>query len=173
MYEPIGEEFIDSSDDKRMDHSSTQLNTNEEREMFADSFLTKFLGEDKLREKDSIREKIKYKRQQLDLATKHIKLEARKKLEASGLLSKKQKQNRKKLVLNCKLKKSLRMYKLNKNEELEYSKYEKINNLWNNYASSCLLTCVASTKNMESGKTSLNEENVLNCLKQIDYHGKD
>jgi hypothetical protein len=173
MYEPIGEEFIDSSEDKKMDHSSIQLNTNEEREVFVDSFLSKYLGEDKLREKDSLREKIKYKRQQLDLATKHLKLEARKRLESSGLLNKKQKQNRKKLVLNCKLKKSLRMYKLNKTQELEYSKYEKINHLWNNYVSSCLLTCVSSSKNMESGKTSLNEENVLNCLKQIDYHGEN
>lgn len=79
---------------------------------------------------------------------------------------------KKKLVLNCKLKKNLRMYKLNKDEKLDYQKYEKMNELWKGYVYSCLSTCLSKSMNSSKEITySLNEENILNCLKQIDYHG--
>ncbi|CAF0713545.1 unnamed protein product [Brachionus calyciflorus] len=44
-----------------------------------------------------------------------------------------------------------------------------MNEVWNTYASSCLLTCLSKNSQLEN--VSLDEENVLNCLKQIDYHG--
>ena len=160
MYEPIDQEFLNSENKNATPMPSASL-TNEEREVFADSFLTKYLGEDKLREKDSLREKIKFKKQQLELATKHLK-KAKKK---QAMTSQTSKIKKKKLNLSCKLKKSLKMYKLNKNEKLDYSKYESVNNLWKSYAHSCLLTCLPP--NLDANKFELSEENVLNCLKVI------
>ena len=49
--------------------------------------------------------------------------------------------------------------------KIEYSEFEKVNTLWKSYVNSCLLTC------LHNEHSSLSEENVLNCLKQIDYHG--
>ena len=120
-----------------------------------------------MREKDSLRDRIKFKKHQLELATKHMRSEAKKKRQVTaGQDSSKSKDNKKKLVLSCKLKKTLRMYKLDKSERLEYSKYEAINKLWENYAQSCLLTCLPPKgKNPETEKFSLSEENVLHCLK--------
>jgi ribonuclease P protein subunit POP4 len=171
MYEPINQEFLNSSQHDDCPMPPSACLTNEEREAFADSFLSKYLGEEKMREKDSLRDKIKFKRQQLELATKHLRIQAKKKQTnlAKHAESQDSKLKKKKLILTCKLKKSLRMYKLNKRDHLDYKKYEAINELWKNYAQSCLLTCLPSKLNVDS--FCLSEESVLNCLKVLDYHG--
>ena len=167
MYEPIDQELLDSShqpNDAPMPSSSL---TNEERDFFTDAFLSKYLGEDKLREKDSLRDKIKFKKHQLDLATKHLKkAKQRQQTHATGLINRDAKCKRRNPVLSCKVRKSLKMYKLNTNQKLDYCKYEVVNNLWKSYAHSCLLTCMPSSlNNLNADKFSLNEESVLNCLK--------
>ena len=169
MYEPIDAEFLDSSHEQSDAPMPAAFLSNEEREMFTDKFLSKYLGEAKLREKDSLRDKIKYKKHQLELATKHMRAEEKKKRQSIAGEDQASKGKKKKLVLSCKLKKSLRMHRLNKEDRLDYSKYEAINHLWQSYAHSCLLTCLPPAKDMD--KLSLSEENVLHCLKVLDYHG--
>lgn len=82
MYQPIAEELVSdrykSSNDSDIPMELTLVNSNHERDVFLDSFLSKNLNRDKLPEKDSIREKIKYKRHQLELASKHLKKEQKK-----------------------------------------------------------------------------------------------
>jgi ribonuclease P protein subunit POP4 len=147
MYEPIGKEFLD------------------------DAFLAKYLGEEKLKEKFELREKIKHKRQQIELTSKHVRSDR----QAKARRLEKKKAGKNKLVLSCKMKKKLGMYKLDKNEKLEYEKYEAMNKLWRSYAYSCLLTCLPdnldASRESQSSAGCLSEESVLNCLKQLDYHG--
>lgn len=171
MYEQIGEEFVEGS--SATSSRSLALNTIEEREFFVDSLLTNLLGDAKLREKDSLVNKLKHKRHQLEVNTKQIRREEKLKRElANGRTKTAKIKNKKRLVLNCKLKKSLRMYKLDKNAELDYSKYEKMNESWNMYAISCLMTHLPKNlDNQNQERSLLHEENVLNCLKQMDYHG--
>jgi RNase P/RNase MRP subunit p29 len=169
MYEQIGSEFLESSRLADSESISNMIVTSiDDREKFLDSFLSEYLNDEKVREKDSLREKLKYKRHQLEIASKQMRKEEKKKKDADALAagfgSQNSKNYIKKLSLNSKLKKKLKMYKLNKNEKLDYTKYEKINNLWNTYATSCLQACLGPNE-------TLNEENVLNCLKQLDYHG--
>lgn len=167
MYQSLGEEFFHkrpSCSQENNDGANVSLTTNQEREIFTTSILNKFLNEKKLKEIDSLTDKIKYKRHLLDMSTKEIKKEANKsKLKSNA------KSNKKKIKLTCKLKKKFKMYKLDKSEKLNYCDYEKINDAWSTYACSCLLTCMP--KNIDPTKVNLEEENVLNCLKQIDYHG--
>jgi ribonuclease P protein subunit POP4 len=173
MYEPIGSEFLITkcSESQKDDQMDSNMISCENREQLLDGFLSEYLNTEKIREKDSLVEKLKYRHHQLELASKQMKKEKKKKENAlalaSGETSSDQKTNsRKRLVLNSKTRKRLKMYKLNKNENLDYSKYEKINKLWNSYANSCLMSCLGSENN-----NALSEENVLNCLKQLDYHG--
>ena len=99
-----------------------------------------------------------------------MRKDEKKKRDAEALLmgqtSSIQTSHHKKLSLNLKTRKSLKMYRINKSEDLDYKKYETINKLWCSYASSCLVSCFGSPANK-----ILHEENVLNCLKQMDYHG--
>lgn len=163
MYEQIDKEFVDGKTISNINTQSLSLNTNEDRDIFVDALLTNFLGDEKIKEKESLAVKIKYKRHQLEMNTKHLKKEDK---TRKGVKVK----TKKGLVLNSKLKKSLKLYKLDKNEKLDYGKYEKMHESWQAYASSCLLTCLPKGAE-ESSENLLNEENVLNCLKQIDYHG--
>jgi ribonuclease P protein subunit POP4 len=177
MYEPLNSKELDEVANlnfpRRMvpiSMSSRPLNmdVHEDRDIFVDQLLTSLLGEEKLKEKNSIAEKLKYKKHQLDVASKQLRKEAKAKREQNQPIK------RKKFVLTSKTKKKLGMYKINKNEKLDYNKYLKVNEIWNNYAASCLLTCMPKTlpDELESLEASiLNEENALNCLKQIDYHG--
>lgn len=161
MYRTIDDEFVDNRAPKSEANESTlSLNTNQEREVFTTSLLGKFLNEKKLKEIESITDRIKYKRHLIELSTKELKKEASKK-------SKKPQEPRKKLTK--KLKKKLGMCKLDTAQTLNYSEYEKLNEAWLSYATSCLLTCIP--KNAPSQEFELNEEMVLNCLKQLDYHG--
>ena len=165
MYEPIDQEFLVQSHEPSDVKLPSSSFTNEERDFITDSLLSKYLGEDKLKEKDSLRDKIKFKKHQLELATKHLRKAKQIQANSSATINKDSKFKRKNLILNCKIKKSLRMYRLNKNEKLDYKKYEVVNSLWKNYAHSCLLTCLPT--NLDN--FSLNEENVLNCLKVISH----
>ena len=156
MYEPIDSEFVPETETIE----NPNVNTTDEREKFVDNFLASNLNETKQREKETIKEKLKFKKHQLDVASKQLRKENKKKRDAIALVQ----SDNTRTDLSRKLKKSLQMYKLNKNEKLDYSKYEEINRLWNCYANSCLMTCLTPNNN-------LSEENVLNCLKQLDYHG--
>jgi RNase P/RNase MRP subunit p29 len=162
MYEPIDQEFINESEAKPK--TSHAVNSSEEREKFLDDLLTTHLNESKLREKDSIIEKLKYKKHQLEVASKQLKKENKKKRDAIALASGVSSTAINKTELSRKKKKALKICKLNKNEELNYEKYEQINKLWKSYANSSLMTCLTPND-------QLYEENVLNCLKQLDYHG--
>jgi RNase P/RNase MRP subunit p29 len=172
MYEPMDCEFFN---DQQTSTSTKTLTSNDDREKFVDSLLANYLTDEKMREKSQLRDKLKFKRHQLDTASKQIRKEKKRKnnLEAltSGLnvhASKEAKQLKtKKLILSCKLKKTLRLYKLNKKDKIEYEKYEAMNGLWKTYAASCLLTLISNEEN----NPNFTELNVLNCLKQIDYHG--
>ena len=167
MYEPIDQQFLDTPREQNDAKIPSTSLTNEERDYITDSFLSKYLGEDKLKEKDSLRDKIKFKKHQLELATKHLKKAKQKQANAvAGVMNKDPKFKKRNLVLSCKIKKSLRMYKLNTNEKLDYSKYEVVNSLWKSYAHSCLLTCLPSNlEDSDTNKFNLSEESVLNCLK--------
>lgn len=161
MYRTIDDEFVDNRAPKsEANESALSLSTNQEREVFTTSILGKFLNEKKLKEIESITDRIKYKRHLIELSTKELKKEASKK-------SKKPQEPRKKLTK--KLKKKLGMCKLDTTQTLNYSEYEKLNEAWLSYATSCLLTCIP--RNAPSQEFELNEEMVLNCLKQLDYHG--
>ena len=164
MYEPIDQEFINDSSSGIQSSTSQTVNTTEEREKFLDELLTSHLNESKLREKDSIIEKLKYKKHQLEVASKQLKNENKKKRDAKTLASGLSSTVITRTELSRKTKKALKIYKLNKNEELNYEKYEQINKLWNAYANSSLMTCLTPND-------QLYEENVLNCFKQLDYHG--
>ena len=52
--------------------------------------------------------------------------------------------------------------------KLNYAEYEKLHELWKKYAYSSLMTCLPEHLNQSF---ALSEESVLNCLKQLDYHG--
>jgi ribonuclease P protein subunit POP4 len=178
MYDQLSEDFFCDQAESNAEHSQKRplnVDQNADRDIFVESLLTDLLGEEKQREKSSLVEKIKYKKHQLDLSSKQIRKEAKLKQQqlsiGSNSLNKKESWQKRKLVINCKLKKQLRMYKLDKNEKLDYEKYLKINSLWKNYAASCLLTCLPKEVKENESANILNEENVLNCLKQIDYHG--
>jgi RNase P/RNase MRP subunit p29 len=165
MYEPIDKEFVetvnDTNNEKNVAKKSSDLNENEDRDRFVDEFLSKYLGNEKLREKNSLREKIKHKRQQIELASKHIRKDRQAK-------AKQEEKKKNKNALSCKLKKKLGLFKLDKNEKIDYEKYESIHTLWQSYLNSCLISLLPDNPNKPA---NLNEENVLNVLKQIDYHG--
>ena len=167
MYEQIKEEFLVSSQSEAV---NSVVASTQDREKFLDSFLSEYLNEEKSREKNSLKERLKYKHHQLEVAAKHARKELKKKRDAdalaAGLTVASRNKQQKKLVLSAKLKKKLKMYKLNKEEKLDFKKYEQINSLWNAYANSCLLSCLGPP-----GNERLQEESVLNCLKQLDYHG--
>lgn len=169
MYEPINKEFVDTVNDienqTNVAKKSSDLNENEDRDRFVDEFLTKYLGNEKLREKNSLREKIKHKRQQIELASKHIQKDRQMKAKQQ---EKKTNASNDKNVMSCKLKKKLGLFKLDKNEKIDYKEYEPIHLLWKSYLYSCLTTLLPDNPNKP---VNLNEENVLHVLKQIDYHG--
>ncbi|RNA10363.1 Ribonuclease P subunit p29 [Brachionus plicatilis] len=164
MYEPIKDEFVEevNSDQNGLEYSMS-LERDEDRNYFANKLLSDFLGPEKLKEKDALACRLKYKRQQIEGSLKTVKKENNKKKGKTRICHKK------KIVLTSKLKKSLNLYKIDKNEKLEYKNYEKMNDSWKAYAASCLLTCLPKNASMDQG--GIKEENVLNCLKQIDYHG--
>jgi RNase P/RNase MRP subunit p29 len=168
------------------------MKSSEKREKFVDNFLSEYLNSDRLKEKDTLRGKIKYKHHQLEVASKALrKAKSNEKVKnalAAGVEVKnleetlKANANKSKTpTINFKLKKKLNLYKLNKDTELEYEKYEKINKLWMNYAYECLATCLPPSlvaleesvgdQHARANEPCLREENVLNCLKQLDYHG--
>ncbi len=161
MYSSIGAEFLAGS------RPSVMATTSDDREKFLDTFLSEYLNSEKIREKASLRDKLKYKHHQLELAAKQMRIAEKKKRDqvalAAGQTQLKPSVHRPK-ALSFKTRKSLRLFDLNKKETLDYAKYEQINQLWHSYANSCLTACLSP-----NGK--LSEESVLNCLKQIDYHG--
>lgn len=161
MYEQIDSEFLPND---LTDTNSSLVNTNEGRDKFVNELLISNLNESKLREKETIKEKIKFKKHPLDVASKQLKKEEQKKRDAAALACGSQTIPNKQVKLSRKQSKLLQICKLDKNEKLEYEKYEQINKLWTSYAESSLLTCLTSNN-------SLHEESVLNCLKQLDYHG--
>jgi ribonuclease P protein subunit POP4 len=144
-------------------NQASSVNQIEERDRFVDKFLTDYLNPEKVREKDSLREKIKFKHHQLETASKQI----RKELKAKESENKKN-QSRKKPIINCQMKKSLGLFKLDLKSKLNFTEYEKMNELWKQYAYSSLMTCLPEQVNPSF---ALSEESVLNCLKQLDYHG--
>lgn len=173
MYEPIGSEFLTKSSESQKDEKmDATILSCENREKFLGGMLSEYLNSEKIREKESLVEKLKYRHHQLELASKQMKKEKKKREDAlalaAGETSTNQKPNplNKRLVLSSKIRKKLKMYQLNKNESLDYSKYEQMNKLWHSYATSCLMSCFGSENN-----NNLTEESVLNCLKQLDYHG--
>merc|ERR1719468_738938 len=167
MYSQISSDFLDS---KTSDISDQVVKNPDDREKFLDGILSEYLNTEKLREKHSLREKLKYRHHQLEIAAKQMRKDEKKKRDAEALLigqtSSIQTSHYKKFSLNLKTRKSLKMYRINKSEDLDYKKYQTINKLWCSYASSCLVSCFGSPANK-----ILHEENVLNCLKQMDYHG--
>jgi len=163
MYEPIDQEFLTTEGNQTNAQTSQPVNTAEEREKFLEDLLTSHLNESKLREKDSIKEKLKYKKHQLEVASKQLKNENKKKRDALALASGVS-STVKKTELSRKKKKALKINKLDKDHQLSYEKYEQINKLWKSYAHSSLMTCLTPSD-------QLHEESVLNCLKQLDYHG--
>lgn len=164
MYEPIKDEFIEeiSTDQTKFEHSMS-LDKEEDRDFFVDKLLSDFLGPDKLKEKDALASRLKYKRQQIEGSLKTVKKENDKKKGKTKI------RHKKKVVITSKLKKSLNLYKIDKNEKLKYENYENMNESWKAYTASCLLTCLPRDASFDQG--ILQEESVLNCLKQIDYHG--
>jgi RNase P/RNase MRP subunit p29 len=163
MYSAIGAEFVSGS------QPSAMATTSDDREKFLDTFLAEYLNTEKVRERASLREKLKYKHHQLELAAKQMRIAERKKRDqealATGQTHLKPKSVRGPKALSFKTRKSLRLFDLNKKESLDYTKYEQINQLWHSYASSCLTACLGA------GPGRLSESSVLNCLKQMDYHG--
>lgn len=162
MYEPIKDEFIDEIDKHQTEYSMS-LDKDEDRDIFVNKLLSDLLGPEKLKEKDILASRLKYKRQQIEGSLKLVKKENNKKKNKPKI------RHKKKIVLTSKVKKSLNLYKIDKNKKLEYTSYEKMNDSWKAYAASCLLTCLPKDVSIDRGE--LKEENVLNCLKQIDYHG--
>jgi ribonuclease P protein subunit POP4 len=182
MYEPLNSKLLDELADKKVPKRMVSISTSsrplnmdvhEDRDIFVDQLLTSLLGEEKLKEKSAIADKLKYKKHQLEVASKQMRKEAKAKREQNQ--PSKSWSQRKRLVLNSKTKKKLGMYKISKSDKLDYSKYLKTNEIWHNYAASCLLTCMPKTLPADEVKSldvsMLNEESALNCLKQIDYHG--
>ena len=182
MYEPLDAVFAESAasanrgdtaanDCEMQALQQSEMCNNQDREQFVDALLSEYLGAEKMREKDSLRDKIKYKHQQIESTSKHIRQERKEKArKAAGAVSKSSAKYSKKLHLTCKQKRMLGLYKLNRKEKLDYSKYESINRLWRSYATSCLITCLPQN-NPVPVSFQLSEESVLNCLKQMDYHG--
>jgi ribonuclease P protein subunit POP4 len=181
MYDPLDQKFFkDAPDEIRLPPGMTPLSSSArpldmdvhaDREIFVDRLLSTMLNEEKLKEKDSIADKLKYKKHQLEVASKQLRREAKAKREQNQPNGK---QQRKKLVLTAKTKKRLGMFKLSKDAKLDYNKYLKINEVWCNYAAACLLTCLPKTmptRDESEMGSILSEESALNCLKQIDYHG--
>lgn len=161
MYQPIDDEFIETSGSNRSVGEGSLVNTVQQREVFATSLLSKFLNEKKLKDIESIADRIKYKRHQIDTTIKSLNKEKKKRGE-------KKRNAKPKFNLSKRVKKRLNLYKLDKREKLNYADYEKLNEAWLNYAISCLLTCLPKGSHSSA---SLDEANVLNCLKQMDYHG--
>lgn len=162
MYESIKDEALPSTDDKSLDVG----NSNSDRDIFVDSLLQGLLGDEKLKQKDSLAEKIKYKRHQLETASKHLKRQEKLKKQTINTKSKKTKK------VSCKLRKQLGLYRIDKSAKLNYESYLKLNSVWKSYAMSCLLTCLPKGATGNTDATGqMSEENVLNCLKQMDYHG--
>lgn len=157
MYKPIDPEFLSAEQDE----PPISVNSTEDREKFLDDLLKSNLNESKQREKDSLREKIKFKKHPLEDATKQLRKEEKKKRDALALASASQQP---KLNLSRKQRKKLKLYKLDKSEPLNYEEYAEINKLWKSYANSCLMSCLTPSN-------QLSEESVLNCMKQLDYHG--
>ena len=185
MYEPLN---VDGQT-MEVDDAKTSYK-NEDREKFLDSLLGQCLNPEKLKEKDKLSEKIKFKRHQLETATKQMSREKSEKSRiakmtsalASGMSLKNSHNFRakKQSKLSFKVKKQLKLFKLDKGEQLDFEKYKKINELWRAYAISCLSDGLPSGggggKGGQKGEeppaiSRLNEENVLSCLRQIDYHG--
>ena len=145
MYEPL--EGKDSNNPNPGSFS-------ENREAILNNLLTNYLKPDKLKEKQNILDKIKYQKHQLEVAVKQLKKD------------KKLKNPRKKKNLTCKLRKSLNLYKLDKNgEKLEYEKFKVMNELWQQYMNKVLINL--NEKSLEN----LSEESVLQYVKQADLHG--
>lgn len=162
MYKSIDDEFVGNraSGGVQPSEKELDLSTNQDREVFTTSLLSKFLGDKKIKELDSITDRIKYKHHLIALSTKELKKQA-----AKSKKRPEQKQTRK---LSKKLRKQLGLGKIDKSQRLDYKSYEKLNEAWLSYASSCLSTCLPKTSGTDAG---LSEENVLNVVKQMDFHG--
>lgn len=145
MYEPLA--------DGSTSNPSIEFNdTNEERHKILDKFLSENLKPEKLKEKQVLCEKLKYRRHQLEVATKELKDE----------LKERKKQSKKRNALTSKMKKSLNLYKLDTTQLKSYEKFLSMNKLWTQYITKTFLT-----ENIDN----LNEMSVLNLLKHADYHG--
>jgi ribonuclease P protein subunit POP4 len=150
MYEPLPDESLKSQDNAA---TIEYANSHEQRHNFLDKFLSGHLKPEKQKERQTLCEKIKYKKHQLEIASKQLKEE----------LKDKRKQNiKKKNPLTCKQKKTLNLYKLDKNEARSYEKFLLMNKLWQQYINKTFLT-----ENLEF----LNEDSILNILKHADFHG--
>lgn len=165
MYKAIDDEFVGNRASAGVQPSEKELDlsTNQDREVFTTSLLSKFLGDKKIKELDSITDRIKYKHHLIALSTKELKKQA-----AKSKKRPEQKQRGEQRKLSKKLRKQLGLGKIDKSQRLDYKSYEKLNEAWLTYASSCLSTCLPKTPGNESG---LCEENVLNVVKQMDFHG--
>ena len=172
MYEPIDPYMICKVQNTAASTSQINIQSNEDRDIFVDSLLTNLLSVEKVREKDSLAEKIKYKKHQLELASKQIKkAEKLKRQQESN--TRRLFPTKRKLTLSKKLRKSLKICQVDKKQVMKFENYEKINFMWRNYIANCLLAFMPKglTEEAEARSQLLSEEDVINCLKQIDYHG--
>ena len=131
MYEPLDAVFAESAasanrgdtaanDCEMQALQQSEMCNNQDREQFVDALLSEYLGAEKMREKDSLRDKIKYKHQQIESTSKHIRQERKEKArKAAGAVSKSSAKYSKKLHLTCKQKRMLGLYKLNRKEKLD------------------------------------------------------
>jgi ribonuclease P protein subunit POP4 len=150
MYSQLPDEEHKSLDNPS--NSAQYSESNIDRQKFLDKFLSEHLKPEKQKEKQSLCEKIKYKKHQLEVANRELKEE----------LKGKRKNLKKRNPLTCRQKKELNLYKLKSDEPRSYNQFLLMNQLWQQYINKTFLT-----ENLDF----INEDSVLNVLKHADFHG--
>jgi hypothetical protein len=110
MYEPL------DSDEEGKSYAANANPTNQDRDIFINSMLGEYLGPEKLKEKEQIADKIKFKRHQLELVKQ--KLQTKTKAKKKGMLSKK---------------KFNEPLKIDKNLTKKFEDFKVMNQLWQKY----------------------------------------
>jgi ribonuclease P protein subunit POP4 len=142
MYQTLNADLTKSKDS--FEKPNVQC-TSEAREQFIDELISDYLSPQQLKNKDSLSYNLKFKKHEL---TQSKSTKKKKELNTNS---------------SIKHKHSINIKELNKsNNKKTYEFFLKMNSLWNDYAKKCLQI---------DKLDALNEQIVLESLKQFDYHG--